>query len=220
MDAYFTSAFPSDKLPDSSTGFQHAKTQMTGMEQYYEIEKILEIMNRGGLVLLPTDTVWSVGCDATDTDALLRLFNLKKRSVKKSFTILVNSVDMLKRFVPRLHPRLETLLMYHTRPLTVLYEKTENLPPVLEHEAGTFAIRITLDPFCQQLIENFGKPIIASSANVISEPFPTHFGMVSSEIIVGVDYVVRHRQKDKTPASPAVMVRLEEDDPELIVVRE
>lgn len=190
------------------------------MDNYYEVEKVIPILNEGGLILYPTDTIWGIGCDATNPDAVQRIKDLKKRNGDKTnFVLLVDSIDMLKEYVTDLHPRLETLLFYHTRPLTVVYEGIKNLPTILLSENNSAAIRITHDPFCQQIISEFGRPVVATAANVQDDPYPTHFGLVRSDIIQGVDYVVRHRQKERHTGEPSVIVRFSADE-ELEVVRE
>jgi L-threonylcarbamoyladenylate synthase len=188
------------------------------MDFFYEVDKVIETIRNDGLILFPTDTVWKVGCDATNILAIERVKRLTQVAPGGNFTLLVNDLQMLKRFVGILHPRLETLLVYHQRPLTVLYDQPQNLPAELLDADDSIAIRITMDNFCQQLISRFGKPILSVSANVAGKPYPKYFGAISSEIIEGVDYVVRHRQKDKNEGEHSVLVRLSEDA-ELVVVK-
>lgn len=188
------------------------------MQEFYEVEKVVNIIKNGGLVLYPTDTIWGIGCDATNGAAIEKIYNLKHRPKEKSFILLVDSVEMLKQYVRQLHPRIETLLEYHQRPLTIIYPEPENLPEFVIHHTGTVAIRLTHDPFCRQIISALGKPIISTSANISGQAFSGHFGAVSSEIIIGVDYVVRHRQKEKVTALPSVIMRMS-DDEELEVLR-
>ena len=109
--------------------------------------------------------------------------------------------------------------MYHTRPLTVVYDKAVNLPNAAKAADGSVAFRITSDPFCKLLIEKFGKPILSTSANVSGAPFPSNFGTISSEIIVGVQYVVKHRQEEKMVGEPSVIVRVDRKG-ELDFIRE
>lgn len=188
------------------------------MNAFYEVEKVIETIDRGGIILYPTDTIWGIGCDATNGDALEAIYNLKKRPKEKSFILLVDSIEMLKQYVGHLHPRIETLLLYHTRPLTIIYPDPVNLPSGVIHHSGSVAIRLTQDAFCKQIISRFGKPIVSTSANVAGQQFSGHFGAVSSEIIIGVDYVVRHRQKEKIAALPSVIMRMS-DNEELEVIR-
>ncbi len=183
-----------------------------------EVDKIVETLVGGGIIIYPTDTIWGLGCDATNEGAVDRIFEIKRRPKTKPFVILVSSIDMLKKFVDDVHPRLETLLAYHQRPLTVIYRKPKNLPANVTGGSSTVAVRIAADLFCREVIEAFGKPIVATSANFAGEPFPTHFGSISSELIRKVDYVAKYKQDELSPSEPSVIVKLT-DKSELIFVR-
>ncbi len=183
------------------------------------IENITRILKVGGTILYPTDTVWGIGCDATQEDAVERIYQLKGTDPSEPFTILVSDIQMLKQYISHLHPRIETLLFYHSRPLTIIYENPKNLPQNLLSPDNTAAIRITTDPFCQEIIHRLGKPVVATSANVVDNPFPKSFGEISSQIIKEVDYVVKYRQNDKDFAPPSVMVKYDEKG-ELIFLRD
>ncbi len=170
-------------------------------------DNISNILADDGILLYPTDTIWGLGCDATNSVAVERIYNLKQRDQSEPFVLLVDSIDMLKKYVVELHPRLETLMMYHTRPMTVIYDQAKHLPENALGPEGSVAIRVAHDSFCQQLIQAVGKPLIATSANINNEPFPSTFGEISSQIIQGVDYVAKHRRSDKTPKEPSVIVK-------------
>jgi len=191
----------------------------TYMVQHYDLDPILDCLSNGGTILYPTDTIWGIGCDATNETAIDRVYEIKKRDRSKPFVILVSSIQMLKKYVEYVHPRLETLLLFHQRPLTIIYDKAVNLPKNAASNNGSVAIRVTNDPFCKELIECFGKPIISTSANVSDSPFPSHFGEVSSSVIIGIDYVVKHRQLDKNMGEPSVIAKLGADG-ELEFLRE
>jgi L-threonylcarbamoyladenylate synthase len=181
--------------------------------------QITQTLEEDGIILYPTDTIWGLGCDATNTVAIDRIYDLKQRDKNKPFVLLVDSIDMLKEYVETLHPRLETLMLYHKRPLTVIYDKSKNLPINATAANGSVAIRVVQDPFCQQLITALGKPMVATSANISNQPFPAIFGEISSEIIQKVDYVVRHRRNDKRPKEPSVIVKYDGKG-DLIFLRE
>lgn len=178
------------------------------MPHNYDLSETVKTLVHGGLILYPTDTIWGIGCDATNEAAVRKVYELKKRDFNKSFVILAASIDMIKQYVEHLHPRLETLLTYHRRPLTVVYDKAKNLPPNVTAPDGSIAIRIPHDGLCRQLINDFGKPLVATSANISSEPFPGHFGEISSEVIQGVDHVVKYQQHNKQAGTPSVIVKL------------
>lgn len=189
------------------------------MVQEYDIKGALKVLDDGGVILYPTDTIWSIGCDATNPQAIEKVYDIKKKTTTKSFEILVDSLEMLKNYVEHLHPKLETLLMYHMRPLTIVFDEARNLPDTAIAPDGSVAIRVVQDAFCRALIAEFGKPLLASFASVGDMTFPTSFGSISSEIIEGVDFVVKYRQNEKASSEPSVMVKLTDQD-ELVFLRE
>lgn len=189
------------------------------MVNHYELEPILACLENGGTILYPTDTIWGIGCDATNADAVEKVFALKDRDRNKPFVLLASSIQMVKEFVHQMHPRIETLLLFHERPLTVIYPGAQNLAPNAIGSDRSVAIRIPKDDFCKALISEFGKPLVATSANISDEPFPNHFGEISSAVIVGVDHVVRYRQMDKDMNQPSVIAKLDENE-ELCVIRD
>lgn len=201
-----------------------AKTSYCKTNDFYMLDadsqdKILTILDNGGLILYPTDTIWGIGCDATNEEAIAKIYNLKQRDLNKPFVILVSSLKMLKSHVEHVHPKIETLLEYHKRPLTVIYDQGKNLAPNAYHKNGSVAIRVVLDPLPKSIIDSYGKPIIATSANISDKPFPRNFGEISSDIIQGVDFVARSRQGDKSLGEPSIIVKLDEFG-ELIFLRD
>ena len=188
------------------------------MTEFYEVEKVVEVIENGGLVLYPTDTIWGIGCDATNPTAIEKIYNLKKQPKEKDFILLVDSIEMLKGCVKNLHPRIETLMLYHKRPLTILYDDPSHLPDQVLNNDGSIAIRLTHDRFCQQTIRRMGKPIVFASATVPERTFQGHFGSISSDIIIGVDYVVRYRQMESKAELPSVIMKVDQGG-ELVVVK-
>jgi len=183
------------------------------------LEEVLAVLANDGIILYPTDTIWGIGCDACNPTAIERIYNLKRRDRSKPFVLLVDSVEMLKNYVEQMPPRIETLLAFHTRPLTVIYDKGFNLPANAMANTGSVAIRLVQDDFCKQLIHTFNRPLVATSANISNAPFPSSFGEISSEVIQGVDYVFQHRRADKTQREPSVIVRYNEKG-DLVFIRE
>lgn len=173
-----------------------------------ELKDLLKTLLSGGLVLFPSDTVWAVGCDATDPAAVQRLYDLKNRTTREPFLLLVDSTEMLKRFVRHVHPRIETLLYFHHRPLTIIYENPVNLPKELIAADGTVAIRVVQDEFCRTFIKALGRPVVAAPAFREPGQVPRHFGEIQSDILEGVDWVARHRQKDRNSGELSVIARL------------
>ena len=146
----------------------------TPMVQNYDVEPILTTLENGGLLLYPTDTIWTIGCDATNEEAINRVFALKHWDHSEPFVLLVSSIGMLKDYVERIHPRVETLLVFHERPLTIIYDRAKQLPKNALAKDGSVALRVTKDEFCRSLIENFGKPLVATAACIAGVPFPGH----------------------------------------------
>lgn len=195
-------------------------TNVKHMAQHYDFEGVEQILSSGGLVLLPTDTLWSIACLPSHEDAVHRLVQLKRQKHADNFELLVNSVAMLKAYVDHLHPRLETLLAYHLRPLTMIFDNPVNLPVIALDENEHIHIRMVQDPFCSALLEQLNEPILSTYAHIYDTQPPINFGAISSEIIQGVDYVVKYRQNDKKIDELPVMVKLLEDQEELEFVRE
>lgn len=180
--------------------------------------EIAAILSEGKTILYPTDTIWGLGCDATNESAVKNIYQLKKRQKDKPFLILVDSVDMLKNYIDQLHPRIETLLFYHKRPLTLIHKNAKNLPKISIAEDGSVGIRITQDEFCQSLIKTFGKPIVSTSANISDSPAPSFYNEVSAEIVSKVDYVVPIKQDLNEVREPSVIASYDEMG-ELMILR-
>ena len=176
------------------------------------LNTISETLTRDGLILYPTDTIWGIGCDATNPVAVQKIFDLKKRPNDKPFVLLVDSIEMLKEYVVEVHPRVETLLMHHIQPLTIVYEKAKNLPDISFSKDGSVAIRVVMDAFCKELIGRYGKPLVGTSANISDLPFPANFGGISSDVIMGVDYVVKWKQGEKKLNNPSVIAKFTEKE--------
>ncbi len=174
-----------------------------------DISDISRIILDGGIICYPTDSIWGIGCDATNEAAIARITALKGRTPEKGYVLLVSSIEMLKQYALKIHPRLETLLAHHTRPLTVIYDRNTGLPSSVKAPDGSVAIRVAQDEFCRELIEAVGRPLVSTSANVSSEPFPPTYGAISSDILGGVDYVVKYRQDDREPGEPSSIAKLD-----------
>ena len=183
------------------------------------LDKVVSALENDGMILFPTDTIWGIGCDACNPTAIERIYNLKKRDRSKPFVLLVDSIEMLKRYAVQIPPRIQTLLSYHTRPLTVIYAQGQNLPANAMSTEGSVAIRLVQDELCKQLIRAYDRPLVATSANISNEPFPANFGEISSDVIQGVDYVFQHRRDDKTQREPSVIVKYN-DKGDLVFIRE
>lgn len=188
-------------------------------EKRGQIRLAAEKLRSGGLLLYPTDTIWGLGCDALNPGAIEQLARLKQRPLEQPFLLLVNSVEMLKKYTRSVHPRIETLLFYHERPLTVLYDATDTLPPGLVSKEKKVAIRIINHGTCYDLIEEFGFPLVSTSANLHGEPFPKHFGEISSAVIQQVDYVLHPLPDEEFTGEPSVIAGFDKKG-ELYFIRE
>ena len=182
------------------------------MVNNYQLDNTLAQLEQGGLILYPTDTVWSIGCDAPNPEAVAKLTTLKNRPSNKPYILLADSLAMIRQYVEHVHPRLETLLHYHVRPLTIVYERAKGLPANVSNEWNEVAFRIPMDDYCRALIRDFGRPIIASAAKVEGAEYPKYFGEISSDILMGVDQVVKYRQTDRQVGLPSVIARLSEKE--------
>lgn len=174
-----------------------------------DISEIVQLLKEGKLICYPTDTVWGIGCDATNSEAIGRLRSLKRHPEDQGIVILVSDIDMLKQYALKVHPRIETLLTFHLRPITIIYERSAGLPPGVKAADGSVAIRVTTDPFCCALIQQLGGPLVSSIAALHDTPCPPTFGGISSAILGEMDYVVKYRQNDREPQQPSSIARLD-----------
>jgi L-threonylcarbamoyladenylate synthase len=187
---------------------------MKDMEQ--DVEACLKTLREGGLILYPTDTIWGIGCDATNEDAVAKVYALKKRPDAKSLIVLMADERDVLRHVASADLAVFDFLKTTDKPTTVIYEGGIGFAANLLPADGSIAIRICHDDFCRQLIRRFRKPIVSTSANISGEASPAHFGEVSAAIQRGVDYVVSHRQDDRSPAQPSSIIRWRNGQPEWI----
>ena len=176
-----------------------------------EIEKSLEILNRGGVILYPTDTVWGIGCDATIKTAVERIYSIKQRNETQTMLALVDGLEMLSAYIKNIPDVAMQLMKEATRPLTIIYPMAKNLAVNLIANDGSIGIRIVHEPFCRQLIKAFGKPLVSTSANISGEPTPGTFDEISETIKESVDYIVQWRQDDRKPARASSIIQLKMD---------
>ncbi len=147
-------------------------------------------LKQNGCILYPTETVWGIGCDATNENAIEKIYQIKERTSEKSLIILVSSISMLKKYVPELSQNSITILETFPKPLTVIYPQVKGLAKNVHHADGSVAIRIIKNKFCEQLITAFEKPIVSTSANLSGQPTPLSFHSISQDILNRVDYIV------------------------------
>lgn len=178
--------------------------------QALQLLNCVKVLERGQTLLYPTDTIWGLGCDATNAEAVSKVYRLKERGEDKSFIILVSSIDMLRQYVDELPPMACDLLQAMDQtPLTVIYPKAANLPSNVTAQDGSIAIRLVRDIFCAQLIERFGKPIVSTSANLSGEPSPLCLAEVSDQLIANVDHIAIVEESSKRELRPSRIIKLE-----------
>ncbi len=177
-----------------------------------DIENCLAALQKDGIILYPTDTIWGIGCDATNEKAVAKIYQLKKRADEKNLIILLADVKNLPNYVENFNTKIFDYLNQVTKPTTVIYEAAKGLAKNLTNKDGSIAIRIVQDEFCQQLITQLGKPIVSTSANISGYPSPLFFTAIDSAIKNGVDYIVQHRQNDISSSSPSAIVKWHADN--------
>jgi L-threonylcarbamoyladenylate synthase len=172
-----------------------------------DIEQCLQVLRSGGIILYPTDTIWGIGCDATNADSVEKIYKLKKRPDEKAMIVLVaDEKDIMKHVAG---PDLQVFdhLEKITKPTTVIYDGAIGLADNLIGKDGSIAIRICNDSFCKHLIKRFRKPIVSTSANISDQPVAGNFAAITSDIKNGVDYIVQYRQEDMTVAEPSSVIK-------------
>jgi L-threonylcarbamoyladenylate synthase len=178
------------------------------MDAFQEnINKCVEVLKHGGLILYPTDTVWGIGCDATNPAAVNKVYALKQRDDSKALICLVANQAMLERHLKTVPEQAYDIIDLATKPTTIIYDEPKDIAANLVSDDGSLAIRVSSDKFCQYLINKFGKPIVSTSANISGQPTPKTFGQIQSEILKGVNYVVALYQ-DKENSAPSSIIKL------------
>ncbi len=170
-----------------------------------QILTAVDHLREDGVILYPTDTVWGIGCKFDSLEAYEKLRKIKNRAPDQAFILIVSSIDQLKDYVTYIHPRVETLLHYHERPLTMIYHRHHNIPDHCLASDGSVAIRIVRDSLCQELTKTLGCPITSTSANSKGEPTPKHFGEIQSDILSRVDFVFDFKRSKSFQGEPSVI---------------
>jgi len=173
-----------------------------------DIKKACEVLQAGGLIIYPTDTIWGIGCDATNEEAVQKGYELKQRVDNKAMLVLIDSSAKLEAYVSDVPEVAWELIEVADKPLTIIYSNARNLASNLLGQDGSVGIRITNEEFSRRLCERFRKPLVSTSANISGEPFPSNFYEVSDKIKEGVDYIVKYRQEDLSEAQPSGIIKL------------
>lgn len=185
--------------------------QQTKDKLQQEVEATLEVLRKGGIILYPTDTVWGIGCDATNEESVARIYALKRSENKKSMLVLCGSADMAVRYVNRAPGIAFEVQEMATSPLTLILPGATGVAPNLIPEEGTLGIRIPDHEFCREVLRRFNRPIVSTSANISGEPAPKRLPEISREIIDGVDYVVDPRFEGHPTGKPSSIIAFTEE---------
>jgi L-threonylcarbamoyladenylate synthase len=169
------------------------------------LNDITNYLSDGKIILTPTDTIWGLSCDAHNEQAIDQIYQIKGRSFDKPLITLVSDIQMLKQYVPDIHPRIETLHHYHKRPLTIIYKDVVGLPAVLGSDFGTFAIRIVQEGICHDIIRQFGHAMTSTSANLSGMEYPKSFEDIHPMILDKADYIVFEGRKLQHLNEPSVV---------------
>ena len=173
-----------------------------------EVKKAVEVMRAGGVILYPTDTVWGIGCDATNPEAVKKVYEIKGRSDSKALMCLVDSDVRLQRYVRNVADVTWDMIELSEKPLTVIFDNVSGLAPNLIAEDGSAGIRITKEEFSKELCFRFQKPVVSTSANISGEPTPQTFDDISDEIKEAVDYVVKYNRQCREKHKPSSIIKM------------
>lgn len=188
------------------------------MNQAEDIKNAVEVLRKGGVILYPTDTVWGIGCDATNAEAVSRVYTIKHRDDSKALICLVDSDARLQRYVRDVPAVAWELLDVVTKPTTVILDGAVNLAPNLIADDGSIALRITQEPFSKELCYRFQKALVSTSANISGEPAAANYCDISDDIINAVDYVCFSRRQEHKPHTPSSIIKLKANG-EVTIIR-
>ena len=173
-----------------------------------DLADALKVLRSGGVILYPTDTVWGLGCDATNARAVQRIYEIKQRAENKSLIILVNSIAMLERYVSNPPEVALEMAELSERPLTVVYDSGKSLAEGVASSDGSVGVRVCTEPFCDALIDALRRPLVSTSANISGSGAPAIFDEISEEVKAAVDYVCLWRQDDRSGARPSSVIKV------------
>jgi len=182
-----------------------------------EINKTIKALREGGVILYPTDTIWGLGCDATNESAIQKILDIKKSSEKKSMLVLLNNINFINSYVEHPPEVALDIAELSEKPTTVIYPNAKNLAKNLIAEDGSIGIRITKEEFTDKLLQKYRKPIVSTSANVSGENFPVNFSEITNYIKVSVDYIVKFNQEKKMTSVPSSIIKIGESGQIMII---
>lgn len=184
-----------------------------------DIKAALDVLQKGGVILYPTDTIWGIGCDACNEEAVKKVYAIKNRIDSKSMLVLMENAALIERYVTEIPDIAYDLIELTDKPLTIIFDGARSLAKNLIAEDGSIGIRITTEKFSSELIRRFKRPIVSTSANISGKPSPSCFGEIEPEIMDAVDYVVKYRQDDLQKSVPSGIIKLGRSG-EIKIIRE
>jgi L-threonylcarbamoyladenylate synthase len=176
-----------------------------------KLSDIIRTLENDGVLLHPTDSSWGLSCSVNSKKAIEKIYSLKKRERTQPLFLLVDSLMMLKKYVPHIHPRIETLLHFHNKPLTVIYPNVQLIPAFARAQNNSVAIRIITDSYCNEIIKLLGCPLISSTANISGQPIPKYFSDIPQSLVEGADFVAKYRRNEKVFSQPSVLIDYDEE---------
>ena len=188
------------------------------MNRQDDIKKAVEVMKNGGVILYPADTVWGIGCDATNAEAVAKVYKIKQRDDSKALICLVDSDARLQRYVRNAPEVAWNVMELATKPTTVIFDEAVNLAPNLIAEDGSIAMRITNEEFSKELCYRFQKPIVSTSANISGQPAAQNYCDISEELLNAVDYVCFSRRQEHKPHTPSSIIKIKNNG-EIDIIR-
>lgn len=175
-----------------------------------KIRKAVDVLKSGGTLLYPTDTIWGVGCDATNEEAVEKIITLKNRPTTKSFIVLVNNVAMLERYIADFPEVCYDIIDFSNKPTTIIYEKVEGIAQNVLADDGSIGIRVTNDPICQKIIQSLRKPIVSTSANFSGQNSPKSYNDIDTQLRKSVDFVLEERLNEEM-SKPSTIIKINND---------
>lgn len=177
-----------------------------------EIARAAEVLRNGGVIVYPTDTIWGIGCDAANAEAVARIYAIKRRTDAKSMLVLVSDQAMLDRWVEKVPETAEMLMEVADKPMTIIYDHPKGVAENLKAGDGSLGIRVTSDRFCSLLCRKLGRPVVSTSANISGHKSPASFADIEKEILDAVDYVVDWRREEPGGAKPSSIIKVGDDE--------
>lgn len=176
-----------------------------------EINDICKLLRDDKVIICPTDTIWGLSCSLFSEKANRKIYDIKNREIGKPFIILVSDLDMLLHYIEDLHPRIETLLVHHRKPLTIVHNNPKSIPEYALANDGSVGIRIVQDEYCKKLIQSLNAPLVSTSANFSGDQAPGNYSEIQKRLLDEVDYISQYKREDNKLYKPSVIIKYDEE---------